>query len=102
LDVIPVTLLHLRVHFLRSTGGDRQSDLQDIKVRFRRYQLWKTIDCLWKTRPDLWKTCGKPVESMGKTLTKDKNCKKLVKSELFDLFSEEREKEEDVLLYCSH
>ncbi|XHX76792.1 MAG: hypothetical protein RBJ76_20485 [Stenomitos frigidus ULC029] len=68
-------MLHQREHFLRSTGGDRLSNLQHIKVRFSRYQLWKTIVYLWKTHPNLWETCGKPVEWLGKTLTKDKNCK---------------------------
>jgi hypothetical protein len=36
LDVIPVTLLHHKGHFLHSVGGDRLSDPQDIKVRFCR------------------------------------------------------------------
>jgi len=39
---------------------------------------------------------------MGKTLMKDKNCKKLVTLELFELFGEEREEEEDMSLYDSH
>jgi len=34
----------------------------------------------------LWKTCGKPVESVGITLAKDKNCKNSEKSELAEFF----------------